>query len=171
MVPCPARVLRPASRRHDRQGNGRLLYRPGRHGHALACVYFEEERRCVERSLYHRANGYSYDAVKIFCSKDGKVTKVPYREHVPPDVTACIFWLKNRKPGGVARRTERRAHAGKNHISDKPMTEEEWIKGRRRSTSHRRSEDGADHRALQRRPGRISGDPTASTLIRWRLSR
>jgi hypothetical protein len=19
-------------------------------------------------------------------------------EHVPPDVTACIFWLKNRKP-------------------------------------------------------------------------
>jgi hypothetical protein len=23
---------------------------------------------------------------------------VPYREHVPPDVTACIFWLKNRDP-------------------------------------------------------------------------
>lgn len=23
---------------------------------------------------------------------------LPYREHVPPDVTACIFWLKNRKP-------------------------------------------------------------------------
>jgi hypothetical protein len=24
--------------------------------------------------------------------------KVPYREHVPPDVTAAIFWLKNRQP-------------------------------------------------------------------------
>jgi hypothetical protein len=22
----------------------------------------------------------------------------PYVEHVPPDVTACIFWLKNRDP-------------------------------------------------------------------------
>jgi hypothetical protein len=52
----------------------------------------------VERSLYERANGYSYDAVKIFCDKNGNVTKVPYVEHVPPDVTACIFWLKNRDP-------------------------------------------------------------------------
>jgi PAS domain S-box-containing protein len=48
--------------------------------------------------LYSRAVGYTFDAVKIFCTKNGQVTKVPYREHVPPDVTACIFWLKNRKP-------------------------------------------------------------------------
>jgi hypothetical protein len=34
----------------DRQGNGCLLYRPGRHGHALACVYFEEERRSSQRA-------------------------------------------------------------------------------------------------------------------------
>jgi hypothetical protein len=51
----------------------------------------------VVRSLYERANGYSYEAVKIFCGKDGTVTKVPYTEHVPPDVTAAIFWLKNRQ--------------------------------------------------------------------------
>jgi transposase-like protein len=51
----------------------------------------------VERSLLNRALGYEHDAVKIFCSKDGDVTSVPYREVVPPDVTACIFWLKNRK--------------------------------------------------------------------------
>lgn len=52
----------------------------------------------VERSLYERATGYSYNAVKIFCNKDGEVTKVEYVEHVPPDPTAMIFWLKNRKP-------------------------------------------------------------------------
>src|SRR6185437_3160028 len=51
----------------------------------------------VERSLLNRALGYEHEAVKIFCSKDGAVTEVPYREVVPPDTTACIFWLKNRK--------------------------------------------------------------------------
>jgi len=51
----------------------------------------------VERSLYRRAIGFEYDAVKIFCSKEGLVTEVPFREVVPPDTTACIFWLKNRK--------------------------------------------------------------------------
>lgn len=53
----------------------------------------------VERSLYQRANGYTHDAVKIFPPKgDGAPVIVPYREHVPPDTTACIFWLKNRRP-------------------------------------------------------------------------
>ena len=35
----------------------------------------------VERSLHRRAVGYSYDAVKIFCDMNGKVPRVPYREH------------------------------------------------------------------------------------------
>jgi hypothetical protein len=52
----------------------------------------------VERSLYNRAVGYSFQAEKIFCNKDGIVTHVPYIEHVPPDVTVQIFWLKNRDP-------------------------------------------------------------------------
>ena len=52
----------------------------------------ELTRRCRRRALYSRAIGYSYDAEKIFCDKNGKVTRVPCREHVPPDVTACIFW-------------------------------------------------------------------------------
>ena len=50
----------------------------------------------VERSLYSRATGYSYEAVKIFNDK-GAVTQVPYVEHCPPDTVACIFWLKNRR--------------------------------------------------------------------------
>ena len=53
----------------------------------------------VERSLYHKANGYTFDAVKIFmpAGADAPVY-APYREHVPPDTTAAIFWLKNRRP-------------------------------------------------------------------------
>jgi hypothetical protein len=51
----------------------------------------------VERSLYERATGYTYESVKIFCNtKTGEVTQVPYTEHFPPDPTAMIFWLKNR---------------------------------------------------------------------------
>lgn len=51
----------------------------------------------VERSLYSRALGYTHDAVKIF-NANGAPLVVPYREHVAPDTTACIFWLKNRRP-------------------------------------------------------------------------
>lgn len=66
--------------------------------HALRIAKEEVDAR-VERSLFHRAIGYESRALKIFCSKDGNVTKVPYRERIAPDTTACIFWLKNRKPG------------------------------------------------------------------------
>jgi hypothetical protein len=53
----------------------------------------------VEQSLYHRATGYTFDAVKIFmpAGADAPVY-APYREHAPPDTTAMIFWLKNRRP-------------------------------------------------------------------------
>lgn len=50
----------------------------------------------VERSLYQRAIGYEYDAVKIF-QYEGVPVVVPYREKIAPDTTACIFWLKNRQ--------------------------------------------------------------------------
>ncbi len=50
----------------------------------------------VERSLYQRATGYTYDAVKVM-QYQGEPVVVPYREHVPPDTAAMIFWLKNRK--------------------------------------------------------------------------
>lgn len=50
----------------------------------------------VERSLYHRAIGYSFDSEEIFNNK-GTIIRVPIRKHVPPDTTAMIFWLKNRR--------------------------------------------------------------------------
>lgn len=51
----------------------------------------------VEQSLYRRALGYTHDAVKIMMA-DGVPIVEPYVEHYPPDTTAAIFWLKNRKP-------------------------------------------------------------------------
>lgn len=53
----------------------------------------------VTKSLYHRAIGYSHEAVKIFMPAGAKKpVYAPYIEHVPPDTVACIFWLKNRRP-------------------------------------------------------------------------
>ena len=50
----------------------------------------------VEKSLYNRAVGYSYPAVKIM-AVGGKVKQVPYREHVPPDPGAATKWLSARR--------------------------------------------------------------------------
>lgn len=61
----------------------------------------------VERSLYHRAVGYSYDSEKILQDwVTGEVIRVPIVVHVPPDVTAQIFWLKNRDPENWRERRE-----------------------------------------------------------------
>src|SRR6185312_16139053 len=46
----------------------------------------------VEKSLYDRAVGYSYESEKILVS-DGIVFREPIVEHVPPDVRAASVWL------------------------------------------------------------------------------
>ncbi len=53
----------------------------------------------VERALLRRAMGfYREHAVKLFYDKNtGEVVQGEYTEYFPPDVTACIFWLKNRR--------------------------------------------------------------------------
>jgi hypothetical protein len=50
----------------------------------------------VERSLYWRAMGYEHDEVDIRVV-NGEVVQTPIRKYYPPDTTACIFWLKNRR--------------------------------------------------------------------------
>lgn len=58
----------------------------------------------VVRNLYQRATGYDYTERKIISKgkgKDGKpiIDRVEEtRKHVPPDVGAICFWLKNRAP-------------------------------------------------------------------------
>lgn len=58
----------------------------------------EEADARVERSLYQQAIGYEQDEVKIFMPAQAEApVYAPYRAKVAPNVTAAIFWLKNRK--------------------------------------------------------------------------
>jgi hypothetical protein len=51
----------------------------------------------VERSLFERAVGYERDEVDIRVV-NGEIVQTPIRKFYPPDTTAAIFWLKNRRP-------------------------------------------------------------------------
>lgn len=64
--------------------------------HALKAGKQEANDR-VERSLYARVNGYEHDEVDIRVIGQ-EIVQTPLRKYYPPDTTAAIFWLKNRKP-------------------------------------------------------------------------
>lgn len=51
----------------------------------------------VASKLFHRATGYEHDEVHV-SNYQGDITITPLRKHYAPDTTACIFWLKNRRP-------------------------------------------------------------------------
>lgn len=56
----------------------------------------------VENSLLKRAKGYEFEEVKTIVEDVGGKQKKKMEKtirHITPDVTAQIFWLKNRKPG------------------------------------------------------------------------
>lgn len=72
----------------------------------------------VERSLYHKANGYTFESEKVF-QFQGQIVRAKTREHVPPDTTAAIFWLKNRQPANWRDRSEHlHRHEGVQALSD-----------------------------------------------------
>lgn len=51
----------------------------------------------VENALFKRAIGYRYQEIKTEDTAEGEKVTTTIKE-VVPDVTAQIFWLKNRKP-------------------------------------------------------------------------
>jgi hypothetical protein len=63
---------------------------------ALKSGKVEADER-VERSLFSRAIGYEHDEVDIRVVS-GEIVQTPIRKYYPPDTTAGIFWLKNRRP-------------------------------------------------------------------------
>lgn len=52
----------------------------------------------VENALLKRALGYDYEEVTTEINTDGKKHIKKVKRHVPPDVGALAFWLKNRRP-------------------------------------------------------------------------
>ena len=54
-----------------------------------------EPNEQVEKCMFQRACGYSHPDTDIRVV-DGRIVKTPFIKHYPPDVTAGIFWLKNR---------------------------------------------------------------------------
>lgn len=78
----------------------RTLYRwKGEHPefcHALKSGKVEADDR-VERSLFSRAIGYEHEETDIRVI-DKAIVQTPIRKYYPPDTTAAIFWLKNRRP-------------------------------------------------------------------------
>ena len=72
-----------------------------------------------------------YPAVKIFMPAGAKKpVYAPYVEHVPPNTTAAIFWLKNRDPARWRDAWQVEHTLGKYLISDKPMSEADWARER-----------------------------------------
>jgi hypothetical protein len=69
----------------------------------------------IERSLYQRAVGWG---------------------NLPPDVTACIFWLKNRRKAQWRDVQNVEAALGHYVISEHPLTEQEWIEQHTKNIEH-----------------------------------
>ena len=71
----------------------------------------------VEASLYQRAMGYEHEEVDIRVL-NGEIVQTPVKKFYPPDTTAAIFWLKNRKPAEWRDRQEITGADGKDLVPE-----------------------------------------------------
>lgn len=79
----------------------------------------------VGQRLFERALGYSHPEDKIFYdSKTGETVVHETTKHYPPDTTAAIFWLKNRRPNEW--RDKKEVTGNLSIIASEPLTEDEW---------------------------------------------
>lgn len=60
----------------------------------------------VENALLKKALGYTITIKEEKLDRDGCVHTLEKNVHIPPDTTAQIFWLKNRKPNNWKDRVE-----------------------------------------------------------------
>jgi len=71
----------------------------------------------VEDSLYRRAMGYTRTEIELKVI-NGKVVEVEVERYYPPDTTAMIFWLKNRKSSSWSDKQEVQ-HTGTVELTDR----------------------------------------------------
>lgn len=65
----------------------------------------------VERALFNRAVGYTFESERVF-QFQGEIVRAETEEHVPPDPGAALNWLKNRR-GDKWRDKTIQEHTGK----------------------------------------------------------
>lgn len=80
----------------------------------------ESADRRVEHSLFERATGYEHPEIKYFAHEGIVTDERIVTKHYPPDTTAAIFWLKNRKPDEW-----RDAKDYNHHIEKTPFNDED----------------------------------------------
>ncbi len=81
----------------------------------------------VASKLFHRATGYEHPEDDIRAI-NGEIVITPTIKHYPPDTTAAIFWLKNRRPDVWRDKVENAltgADGGPIQVSVKDMTDAE----------------------------------------------
>lgn len=74
----------------------------------------------VENAMYKAAMGYEFEEVKTYIEETdaGRKKRIERTvKHIAPNVTAQIFWMKNRKPDTWRDRTEQ--HINANVSTDK----------------------------------------------------
>lgn len=94
----------------------------------------------VERALFSRAVGYTYESEKVF-QFQGEVVRAPIVEHVPPDPGAAFNWLKNRRPEVWRDKTEvSHKHEHAERLSDEELENIAAGRGGRATASAKDSE-------------------------------
>jgi hypothetical protein len=84
----------------------------------------EETDDRVEEALLRRAVGYDRPIKRMF-SFQGVISSADDIEHIPPDVKAAIFWLKNRRKDKWRDVSEFTGAGGKPLIPQDPVTAKE----------------------------------------------
>jgi hypothetical protein len=98
----------------------------------------------VQKALFQRGIGYTCDVHHISQYK-GIVTVTAVKKHYPPDTTACIFWLKNRKPREWRDRPEVAEAAGVQEVAGVPPDVLEAYRKRfLERVAPNRNDDGGD---------------------------
>lgn len=72
----------------------------------------------VAASLFKRACGYDLKKHKTVTNAEGETTETEETVHVPGDVSACVFWLTNRRPESWQQKVEHTGGGGQTVIID-----------------------------------------------------
>lgn len=89
----------------------------------------EPADRKVENALFNKATGYTEEVEKVKVLNDGGIVRYKEQVYYPPDTTAAIFWLKNRKSEAWRDKHELE-HSGDINLSDQVKKIDDYIQSK-----------------------------------------